>query len=174
MVARQLTHAIKALETKVVGVITETTRVVDNIHLQLLDSNQVETEEKGLKKKNTRKGEDLRFCSHFLNVDASTRVFHTERDCSYILISVPLQENSESKRYDFQYKVNSKFQIGICMVPGVSFTYSAYLLTHRQHRYDGNNFFSIAAYANAKLYSSAKQSIIRNIKTKTTLQLTSK
>ena len=74
LVARQLTHAIKALETKVVGVITETTRVVDNILLQLLDSNQVETEEKGLQKKNTRNGEDLRFCSHSLNVDASTRV----------------------------------------------------------------------------------------------------
>ena len=154
-------HAIKALETCLPGIITQTATPISCVLDELHRINPIETNEKDINVRKTFNGTPLRYCAHFLNVDAETDVYHTERDCCYTMISVPQQENQSSKKFVFKYKVNDQFVIDVDMAPGVSFTYSAYLLTHQQQRISGNNFFSIAAYANAKFYSSAKQSVIR-------------
>ena len=164
LVSKQLMHAIKALENRIPEVITDTATPVSCVVKELSRINPSEARNKKICERKSYNGTSLRYGAQFINVDAETSVYHTERDCSYTLISVPQQEHMDSKEFVFQFKINEQLILDIDMVPGISFTYSAYLLTHRQQRVRGNNFFSIAAYANAKFYASAKQSMIPCVK----------
>ena len=71
-----------------------------------------------------------------LNVNGKTELFHTERDCTYTFITVPHQvmkkEISPVHKPYFIFKANSKTQILIPLVTGLSFVYNARFLTHRQ------------------------------------------
>ena len=65
-------------------------------------------------------------------INVSTDKWHTENDCSYTLVSMPKQEYKPN--YVFFFQLNSKKQIGIPIVAGVSFMSSMKLLTHRQQK----------------------------------------
>ena len=70
-------------------------------------------------------------------VNASTSIFHTESDCIYTLISVPLQKlkPSEKSKMDSMliFQLNSSKSITLPLHGGLSFLYSGLFLTHRQH-----------------------------------------
>ena len=63
-------------------------------------------------------------------INATTKKWHTENDCSYTLVSVPKQDCV--REYVFFFRLNSNKCIGIPMQSGVSFVSSMKLLTHRQ------------------------------------------
>ena len=101
--------------------------------------------------------------------NAQTEQLHTENDCTYTVISVPVQDEKESiqPEYTFLFKLKEKSgSVGIKMDPGVTFLFSGKYLTHRQFRnvnVSSNNatFFNVASYGNKRLFSHLKSTIKR-------------
>ena len=99
-----------------------------------------------------------------LCVNAVTKQFHTEQDCTYTLISIPNQALNED-RYDFIFKINPQKHICIQMIPGLSFIFSGMYLTHRQNISQSNmnksstNFFNVASYGNKRLFTHIRTSL---------------
>jgi hypothetical protein len=107
-----------------------------------------------------------------LCIDAVTKLFHTEKDCTYTLITIPLQEckfdKKDSTRYDFIFKINDRRHINVRLTPGISFIFSGYYLTHRQSmskmtKVDDQkfNFINIASYGNKRLFAHIRKTINR-------------
>ena len=103
-------------------------------------------------------------------INASTDKWHTGNGCSCTLVSVPKQECKSN--YEFFFQLNSKKQIGIPMVPGVSFLSSMKLLTHRQQCIADrdapldppiiDNFVNVCSYANQRLFTYIRTSMNQN------------
>ena len=106
-------------------------------------------------------------------MDATTGQFHTEKDCTYTLISIPNQntitKQSAAINYHFLFSLSNKIQLNIPLYPGISFIFSAAFLTHRQHinEYDKSNenerFFNVASYGNKRLYHHIKKSFNKSL-----------
>ena len=104
-----------------------------------------------------------------LCINAITKEFHTEKDCTYTLISIPLQDCNHKKnkahRYDFIFKINDRKHISIKLTPGTSFIFSGLYLTHHQNMSVDNetinesNFFNIASYGNKRLFTHLRKTI---------------
>ena len=97
-----------------------------------------------------------------------TSNLHTEDDCTYIVISTPLQDNSSISRpeYNFIFELRKGETIGIKLDPGVTFVFSGRYLMHRQmlnknFKGQSNIFFNFASYGNKRLYNHLKSSIKR-------------
>lgn len=99
-------------------------------------------------------------------INAQTSEFHTENDCTYIVINVPKQDHlmkADSKvDYHFIFKLREKENIGIKLIRGTSFIFTGKCLTHRQNcsKLISNNdglFFNFASYGSHKLYSHIKK-----------------
>ena len=104
-------------------------------------------------------------------IDAETREYHTEHDCTYTLISIPSQESSNpsasSIKYDFLFKLTNNQTINISLKPGLSFMFSGLYLTHRQNKsQDTNNlhntFFNMASYGNKRLFQHLRKTYNNN------------
>ena len=110
--------------------------------------------------------------------NAITRDFHTERDITYTLISVPFQindnnEKATSKPTYFVFKINDNSNIAFKMIPKSSFLFSGSMITHRQFSEDGYedvklrkgicHFYNIACYGNERLFHHLRQSFRRNV-----------
>ena len=100
-------------------------------------------------------------------VNASTKVFHTESDCTYTVVHVPNQDLNidEDKQHtdrNFLFKLNQKITICIPMKPGISIMFSGAYLTHRQalHAND-SNFLNLSAYGNSTLFNHIRKSLKR-------------
>ena len=98
-------------------------------------------------------------------INAETKCFHTEEDCSYTLITVP-QQNVVNDRYDFIFQLKGNKHINLHMLPGTSFIFSGMYLTHRQNRLidtnsneDNEHFFNIASYGNKRLFSHIRSTL---------------
>ena len=100
-------------------------------------------------------------------IDASTGELHTEKDCTYTLISIPNQNTITSKdagnNYHFLFSLTDKKRLNIPLYHGTSFIFSATFLTHRQHINDFNSndkevLFNVASYGNKRLYHHIKKS----------------
>ena len=101
-------------------------------------------------------------------IDATTGEFHTEKDCTYTLISIPNQNTISSKtagnNYHFLFSLIDKRILNIPLYPGILFIFSAAFLTHRQHinEFIHSNeqevFFNVASYGNKRLYHHIKKS----------------
>ena len=104
-------------------------------------------------------------------VNAQTRIFHTEKDSTYTVITVPLQKKKYN-RYEFLFKINESNTLVFNMLQGLSFFFSAKFLTHRQaccqtdSMQDYHPFFNFSSYGNAKLFSHCRCSFQRNMKKK--------
>ena len=96
-----------------------------------------------------------------LCVNALTRDFHTEKDATYTLISVPQQDFDDKTRKKpstifFLFNLNENTTIGIKMSQSSSFIFNGTMLTHRQFCQDGyeknnvpsknSDFYDIAYY----------------------------
>ena len=104
-------------------------------------------------------------------VNASTSILHTERDCTYTLISVPQQKLKRYKKSKmdstFIFQLNNGISITFPLQGGLSFVFSGLFLTHLQHypNHQGNNdesFYNMASYGNKKLLCHLRCSFIRN------------
>ena len=73
----------------------------------------------------------LYFQSFFVNVNASTEVPHSEKDCSYTMIYSPDTPSDEEHDVRFEFSITNQHCLEIVMGGGVVFCYSAYVLTHR-------------------------------------------
>ena len=140
---------------------TDTTLILRVMEREINSKLPRDASNKHIQPVKTIKGQSLRYWSHFINVDAQTHSPHTERDCTYTLLGVPRQEDVHKKKYCFEIHLNTTVTLAFDMTEGVSILFSGYLLTHRQQRLAGDNFFSNAAYANGQLFSNAKQSLNR-------------
>ena len=113
-----------------------------------------------------------------LCVNAITRDFHTERDVSYTLISVPYQvydnnHKQQPRNTFFLFKLSNNLTIGFKMYPKTSFIFNGNMLTHRQFSEDGyellskrkniNNYYNIACYGNERLFNHMRKSFRREI-----------
>jgi hypothetical protein len=112
-----------------------------------------------------------RFPAVFLCVDAFTLKKHTEKDCSYTLITVPKQEGlgvRETSGYFFNFYLNNENGdiISVPMQVGTSICFSGHFLTHNQSRASDHvpTFVNISAYGNQRLYQNSQCTIKRNAK----------
>ena len=99
-------------------------------------------------------------------INASTKKWHTENDCSYTLVSVPEQDCT--RKYVFFIKLNANKYIGIPMASGVSFVSSMKFLTHRQQciadfkgRYGDNVSVVDGPGWQGRLEARAKESLVQ-------------
>ena len=87
-------------------------------------------------------------------INATTTLLHTERDCSYTLITITMEDKiktgTENSKYVFIFKINSKMNIGLSILSNMSFICSSKLLTHKQkfikHDKKGIPFYNIVSY----------------------------
>ena len=97
-------------------------------------------------------------------MNASTASFHTENDCTYTLIGVPVQP--KHNLYKFLFKINERITFSVVMNQNVSFIFSGSFLEHRQEFSSFTDdasgfFFNVASYGNGRLLSHIRQSILR-------------
>ena len=100
-------------------------------------------------------------------INAETKDYHVEKDCTYTLISIPKQLNLSqvdlSSKYQFYFKLTETEHIHIPLKAGISFFFSGTYLTHRQNKdtcqhTTDNDFINIASYGNKRLFSHIRQS----------------
>ena len=102
-------------------------------------------------------------------IDASTETAHTERDCTYTLISIPKQQNTFSRKVKrksyFLFVLNNEQKVCISLTPQLSFFFSGMCLLHRQnhpsHENHSINFINIASYGNERLFNNIRASFNR-------------
>ena len=102
-------------------------------------------------------------------IDASTSTAHTEKDCTYTLISVPNQQNTFSRKVKrksyFLFVLNDHEKICIPLTPQVTFFFSGVCLVHRQNHPSSDdhaiNFLNIASYGNERLFNHIRSSFNR-------------
>ena len=122
---------------------------------------------------------DKEQCSSMWNthvcINASTQEFHTEKDTSYTLITVPAQDSKAQNvccnTYHFLFKLNKNVIISLPLTPDLSFIFSGTYLSHQQ---EGNNctekntnpFVNLSSYGNKRLFTHIRKSFFRNLNTK--------
>ena len=114
------------------------------------------------------------FINSHLCINAQTEIAHTEHDSSYTVIAVPpqistsLATNGKYCLARFELVINSYTSIVIPMYPGVMFSYSGYMLTHRQqlnrNRCNNEIFTNVVSYNSKRLFSNLMESFRREIK----------
>ena len=111
-------------------------------------------------------------CSTNVCVNATTGEFHTEKDTSYTMITVPLQDYKSQRNggniYKFLFKLNDNVCISFPLTPNVSFMFSGTFLCHRQagntSKYkEVHQFVNLSSYGNQKLFNHIRKSFTRNI-----------
>jgi len=113
------------------------------------------------------------FINSHLCVNAQTNLEHTEPDSSYTIICVPNQTeratlSGHTNVGRFELVVNENNTIVIPMNAGCIFTYSPYMLTHRQQIKNENDkmdpLINIVSYNSKRLFSNLMESFRRDIK----------
>ena len=108
---------------------------------------------------------------HFC-INAATEMEHTEHDSSYTVIMVPNQDNSSTANGihapgRFELVINKSTTMLINMYPGIMFTYSGYMLTHRQqlnrNLKESEDFVNIISYNSKRLFCNIIESFRRDI-----------
>ena len=102
-----------------------------------------------------------------LCVNATTKCFHTEKDCTYTLISVPRQKKSMGK-FKFLFQLNDENLLVINLNPDVAVLFSGLLVTHRQTSVRSNKkgnmddiYINVSSYGNQRLFCHIKKSFER-------------
>jgi hypothetical protein len=99
-------------------------------------------------------------------VNAETKDYHVEHDCTYTLISIPKQRKPKNSGvdYDFLFKLTDKQSLNIDLKAGVSIMFSGLFLKHRQNKsheppIDEEPFFNMASYGNKRLFYHLRKTI---------------
>ena len=111
------------------------------------------------------------YINSHLCINAQTQLPHTEHDSSYTLITVP-QQNKVKKvkgnnKARFEFIMNESQTIVVSMRPGTVFSYSGYMLTHRQQIIEGAEdsepLINIVSYNSKRLFNNLMESFRREI-----------
>jgi len=146
----QLQIAQRALDRIIPSFVRRTSSFTINIHRQLKNCINARDDLIG----------NLGILPAFINVDASTKILHTERDTTYTIISVPKQEK-KTLGINFQLSLTKSASLFLNMQALTTFAYSAFFLTHRQNHDSGHNNINISSYGNQRLFFNARKSIKR-------------
>ena len=98
-----------------------------------------------------------------LNINATTRYSHTEKDSSYAIIHVPLQ-NECIGNYYFHFHISGSECLQVVLNKKVTIAYLSFLLTHSQRKSTGNkngDFVNISSYFNERLHTNIAASMRR-------------
>ena len=121
---------------------------------------------------NSDMSEDVRliqgtdYVTAFFNLNAATRIPHTEMDASYTLIGVPKQKYS-IHQCCFNLHLNKHCVISIPMGSGCAIYYHGYLLTHQQSRSEHCSatelepFVNVSAHCNKGTVENCRKSLSR-------------
>ena len=111
------------------------------------------------------------FWNTMLYVNGCTSGLHTERDCTYTLITVPKQSfNIGKKQLEhkpmFIFKLKDNQQLIFPLVCGLTFVYNGCFMTHRQEynrelNDNGPNFVNISSYGNEKIFNHLRKTFKR-------------
>lgn len=111
-------------------------------------------------------------------INAVTRDFHTEKDITYTLITVPDQvhDNKAKKKPStpiFLFQLNNNKILGFKLQKQSTFIFNGTMLTHRQYSENGyedkkernkfNHFYNIACYGNQRLFNHMRHSFRRHL-----------
>ena len=97
-------------------------------------------------------------------VNAQTTDLHTEKDCTYTIITAPKQDKS-CGMYEFNFCLNEKNNLSTNMNSGVHLMFSGLFLSHKQYKWcDGSNdlFYNFSSYGNQRLFNHLKQTLKRS------------
>ena len=113
------------------------------------------------------------FINAHLCINAATEIKHTEHDSSYTVIVVPNQNctssaNGNNSPGRFELCINESTTMLINLYLGVIFTYSGYVLTHRQqlnrNLNESEDFINIVSYDSKRFFCNIMESFRRDIK----------
>lgn len=105
-------------------------------------------------------------------VNSTTALCHTERDCTYTVITVPMQhaqKKIKSKKLPkFCFNLNENKNVRILYEYQLSFVFSGYYITHHQippvnSFHQDYPFINMSSYGNQKLFNHMRASIIRKL-----------
>ena len=110
--------------------------------------------------------EKIPFMSTSICFDAYTEIFHTEKDCTYTLISTPSQERKNlARNLQFKFLLNEKILLNIPLLEQSTLLFSAYFLSHRQQCDSDTSLpscINLASYSNYRTFTNLRQSFRRN------------
>ena len=111
-------------------------------------------------------------CQFSVCANATTALCHTERDCIYTVITVPMQhaqKRIKSKNIPkFCFNLNEKKNVRLCYEYKLSFVFSGYYITHHQISplksfLSDYPFINMSSYGNQKLFNHMRASILRKL-----------
>ena len=98
--------------------------------------------------------------SAYINVNATTKYLHCEKDTIYTTIYVPKQKEEEAKIF-FQFQINDSTFLNIIGHQKTCFMYSAYCLSHCQLKTEGKNCMNISSYSGKRVFCNYRKSYQR-------------
>ena len=107
-----------------------------------------------------------KFWSSQICINAMTKLFHTELDSTYTVISVPHQKK-DTCLPSFQFKIKEDTILEVPLQEGTTIIFSAYMLTHRQNLVIDESlknmypFFNVASFGNMRLFTHMRKTIQR-------------
>ena len=116
---------------------------------------------------------ELSVINAHLRINAATKIEHTEHDSSFIVIVVPNQNhtstaNGKNSPGRFELVINESTTMLLNMYPGIMFTYSGYMLTHRQqlsrNLNESDEFVNIVTYNSKRFFCNIMESFRCDIK----------
>ena len=111
-------------------------------------------------------------------INAMTHDFHTEKDITYTLVSVPDQchdgkNKKKASTPTFLFQINDNMTFGFKLQKKSTFIFNGTMLTHLQFSENGyldkndrddiNYFYNIACYGNQRLFNHMRKSFRRNL-----------
>jgi hypothetical protein len=109
---------------------------------------------------NTKNGSTQYILSGNINVNATTKQLHCEKDTTYTTIHVPIQTDTTAY-ITFQFQLNEQFSLNFKCMQNNCFTYSAYCLAHRQMYTSGSKSMNLSTYSGGRVYCNYRRSYRR-------------
>ena len=105
--------------------------------------------------------------SSCVSVNATAGILHTEKDCTYTLITVPKQHKMV-KGYNFLFHLNTENICQLSLNEDISLLFSGLCLSHKQIYdvlpvKDDDLFINLSSYGNQKLFTHLRKLFSRNI-----------
>jgi hypothetical protein len=95
-----------------------------------------------------------------ININATTKNIHCERDVTYTTITVP-QQTLEKAFIVFEFRVNNTFSLRLKCSQNSCFTYSAFCLAHRQVHSSEPTCMNISSYSGKRIFCNYRKSLQR-------------
>jgi hypothetical protein len=95
-----------------------------------------------------------------INIEACTKFLHCERDTTYTTLMVPPQTIG-NPFIEFEFFFGSNCSLNVLLRPFSCVAYSAYCLSHRQVRYNGETCMNLSTYSGRRLFNNYRKSLFR-------------